>query len=110
MTRGEVYMADLHKDGKHVQYGRRPVLIIQNDKGNIFSPNTIVIPFTGMHNKSRLPTHVTVREGLLKPSIALCEQILTISKSQIGEYIGRLTPKTMQKINEAIKISLSLEE
>lgn len=110
MTRGEVYIADLHKDGKHVQYGRRPVLIIQNDKGNSFSPTTIVVPFTRMRDKPLLPTHVTVREDLLKPSIALCEQILTISKLQIGEYICRLKPETMRKINEAIKISLSLEE
>lgn len=104
----EFYYANLDGTGSE-QTGRRPVMIIQNDKGNLHSPTLIVIPVTS-RRKNELPTHVFCDEDFLsKDSILLTEQILTIDKRRIiGKCLGILNPKKREKVQEAIKISLDL--
>ena len=91
------------------QGGISPVLVIQNNTGNKHSPTIIVAPITSSLEKSKLPTHVEVfEEGLSKNSIVLLEQIRTIDKCRIADYIGRLDNKTMKYIDKAIETSLEV--
>lgn len=107
MRRGEIYYADLSSAKGSEQGGFRPVLIVQNDKGNYHAPTTIVIPLTTKWKK-KLPTHVVIRETGVD-SLALCEQIRTIDKSRINPVpIGKCSVHTMSQINLALQISLGL--
>lgn len=111
MKRGEVYYADLGQTVGCEQGGMRPVVIIQNDIGNTYSSAVIVVPMTTA-NKNPLPTHVQIcKDDRLKPNtIILAEQIRTIDKSRIGKYVCRLHRETIEKMNEALKISMDLIE
>ena len=109
IARGELYSACLDPVVGSEQGGVRPVLVIQNDVGNRFSPTVIVLAVTGQLNKAKLPTHVAVSaegNGLQKDSVVLAEQIRTLDKRRLKERIGSLTPEQMDKVSEALKISL----
>lgn len=110
IKRGELYFADLSPVVGSEQGGYRPVLIVQNDTGNTFSPTTIVAAVTSSRTKTKLPTHVMVSADCLeKQSIVLLEQIRTIDKSRLSEYIGRLSDAEMNKVDRAIEVSFGLE-
>lgn len=104
--RGQVYEVDLKNTSPHVQSGKRPCLIVQNNLGNTFSPTLIIIPLTTKLKKTNMPVHVLTT----KTQMALCECILTISKEQIISYIKTLDDRTMELIDRAISISLGLEK
>ena len=100
IKRSEIYYADLNPVRGSEQGGIRPVLILQNDIGNKHSPTTIVAAITSRQTKAKLPTHVDVTmEGLTKDSIVLLEQIRTIDKNRLTEYVGRLDKETLHKNN-----------
>lgn len=110
--RGELYYADLSPVVGSEQGGFRPVLIIQNDIGNRYSPTVIVAAITSQIQKARLPTHVELSpsiSGLEKDSVVLLEQIRTIDKRRLKRRIAKLDPETMAKVDEAILISLGLK-
>ena len=110
IKRNEVYYADLSPVRGSEQGGIRPVLIIQNDIGNKHSPTTIVAAITSRQTKAKLPTHVDVSvEGLTKDSIVLLEQIRTIDKNRLTDYVGRLDKETMGKVDRAIVISFGIK-
>ena len=109
ISRGDLFRACLDPVVGSEQGGIRPVLVIQNDVGNRYSPTVIVLAITGQINKTRLPTHVPVAAmgtGLQKDSIILAEQIRTLDKRRLREKIGVLQPDVMQKVSEAMMISL----
>lgn len=113
ITRGDLVYADLSPVIGSEQGGVRPVLVIQNDVGNKFSPTTIVAAITSVKNKSNLPTHVRVGDkncGLPKESVVLMEQIRTIDKKRLKDKIGRLPDELLKKVDDALRISISLEE
>lgn len=105
VLRGEVYLCDLGAAVKSVQGGVRPVVIIQNNYGNRYSPTVIVAPITGKPKK-QLSTHVDIE--LVKPSIILCEQILTIPKDHLGQKIHYMTGEELSRLDHAIAISIGL--
>lgn len=109
MKRGEVYYADLNMVVGSEQGGIRPVVIVQNDSGNKYSPTTIIVPMTSK-KKHELPTHVRIGSvtPLLRSTIIMAEQIKTIDKSRIRNFVCCLDDETMDKLDEAIKISLAL--
>jgi len=112
IARGELYSASLDPVVGSEQGGIRPVLVIQNDVGNRYSPTVIVLAVTGQLGKARLPTHVSVPaqgHGLTKDSVVLAEQIRTLDKRRLRERIGTLSPELMEKVGEAVKISLGFE-
>lgn len=113
IERGYIYWAVLPDIGGSVQRGNRPVIIIQNDKGNENSPNVTVVPITS-RGKKWLPTHVDLTQdyivGLPKNSIALCESPMTIPKTALGDYIDLVEESTLEKINDALKIQMNLGE
>lgn len=98
--------------GQSVQSGLRPVIVVQNELGNKYSPVVLVVPVTSKLNKKAMPTHVELISesvvGLEKNSIALCEQVFSISKKDLGDYIGRLRLSTMREINDALRIEFQL--
>ncbi len=109
--RNEIYMADLPVTSDSVQYGRRPVLIIQNDIGNTYSPTTIVVPLTSQQ-KREMPTHVKlgIECGLGADSTVLCEQIMTVAINTLEEKMGEVRSKTViEKINAALRCSIDLD-
>ncbi len=109
ISRGDLYSACLDPVVGSEQGGIRPVLIIQNDVGNRYSPTVIVLAITGQINKARLPTHVPISAtgtGLQKDSVILAEQIRTLDKRRLREHIGTLRPEVMERVSEALKISL----
>lgn len=109
--RGEMYYADLNPVIGSEQGGVRPVLIIQNDTGNFHSSTVIVAAMSGRINeKPNLPTHYKVRAyaGLKEESLVLLEQIRTIDKKRMQEYIGRLSKTDMKQIDRCLSISLAL--
>ncbi|MGB9781151.1 MAG: type II toxin-antitoxin system PemK/MazF family toxin [Caldanaerobacter sp.] len=111
VKRGDLFYADLSPVIGSEQGGVRPVLIIQNDIGNKYSPTVIVAAITSQINKAKLPTHVEINGseyGLQKDSVILLEQIRTIDKKRLREKIGHLDPEMMEKVNEALQISLGL--
>jgi len=113
IKRGEIFYAELNPVVGSEQGGTRPVLVIQNDIGNQFSPTTIVAAITSQISKAKLPTHVEVkakRSGLERDSVILTEQIRTIDKSRLKEKVAVLDEEIMLKVNEAIEISLGLTE
>lgn len=113
MIRGDIYYADLSGTVGCEQGGIRPVIILQNDIGNIFSPTTIVAPITSQPKK-RLPTHVFLHKGkqlgLKLNSHISMEQIRTIDKTRLKEYIGSADEKIMKYIDNAILVSFGLLE
>ena len=111
IKRGQVYYADLSPVVGSEQGGCRPVLIIQNDIGNKYSPTTIIAIITSRHTKAKLPTHhwLNKRYGLSVDSMVECEQIRTIDKSRLKDFVGQVDNNEMSWINEKIKISLAIE-
>lgn len=109
MIRGEIYYADLAQGMGSEQGGIRPVVIIQNDKGNLHSPTTICAPLTSRMTKANLPTHVMIAaprgNGI---SIILLEQIRTLDKSRLREKVGELNQEEVLAVNRAIRISLGI--
>ncbi len=111
VRRGDIYYADLSPVVGSEQGGLRPVLIIQNDVGNRYSPTVIAAAITSQLSKARLPTHIDVyadRYGLAKDSVVLLEQIRTIDKRRLKEKMGHLDDAVMQKVNDAISVSFGL--
>ena len=112
VTKGQVLWVDLPDvESGSVQKGRRPVVVISNNKGNQFSPVILVAPLTSK-KKKHLPTHVDVfaseTNGIKSDSTVLCEQLFTIDKNSILDSIGRVSEEVMTKINKALCISLAL--
>ncbi len=113
IARGELYSACLDPVVGSEQGGVRPVLVIQNDVGNRYSPTVIVLAVTGQLNKAKLPTHVSVAaqgNGLQKDSVVLAEQIRTLDKRRLKERIGCLTQEQMAQVSDALKISLGFPD
>ena len=108
VKRGELYYADLSPVVGSEQGGIRPVLVVQNDIGNKYSPTIIAAAITSKINKAKLPTHIELPSayGLAKDSVILLEQIRTLDKRRLKERIGELPPATMVRVNRAILISL----
>lgn len=113
IKRGDIFYADLSPVIGSEQGGVRPVLIVQNDIGNKYSPTVIAAAITSQINKAKLPTHIEIgamEYGLSKDSVILLEQIRTIDKMRIREKIGRLDDELMEKVNDAISISFGLQD
>ena len=112
VARGEIYFAELNPVQGSEQGGIRPVLVVQNDVGNTYSPTTIVLAITSQLNKARLPTHVSVpaaESGLSRDSVILAEQVRTIDKSRLRQRVARLQPRTMRRIENALAVSVGLQ-
>ena len=113
VKRGDIYYADLSPVVGSEQGGMRPVLIIQNDVGNRYSPTVIAAAITSRMGKTRLPTHIDIyadRAGLSKDSVVLLEQIRTLDKRRLKEKMGHLDEKMMTEVNNAIAVSFGLSE
>ena len=118
VRRGDIYYADLSPVIGSEQGGLRPVLIIQNDIGNRYSPTVIAAAITSKTGKTKLPTHIDVERdtdngqnlGLARDSVILLEQVRTIDKRRLKERMGHLDDLTMQRVNSAITVSFGLEE
>lgn len=113
IKRGDIFYADLSPVVGSEQGGIRPVLIVQNDTGNKYSPTVIAAAITSQINKAKLPTHIEISAkeyGLPKDSVILLEQIRTIDKKRLREKIGHLDDELMEKVNEALSISFGLTE
>ncbi|RKP44800.1 type II toxin-antitoxin system PemK/MazF family toxin [Cohnella endophytica] len=111
VKRGDVFYADLSPVVGSEQGGVRPVLIIQNDIGNRFSPTVIVAAITAQIQKAKLPTHVEIEaksHGMERDSVILLEQIRTIDKQRLTDKITHLDDDTMRKVDEALQISVGL--
>ena len=108
IKRGEIYVANLGEFKGSEQCGIRPVLIIQNDMGNKYSTTTIVASITSKLDKHKLPTHIEIKDGMRKRSVILLEQIKTIDKQRLGEKICELSDDILEKVNNALKISLGV--
>lgn len=111
VKRGDIYYADLSPVVGSEQGGMRPVLIIQNDVGNRYSPTVIAAAITSRMDKTRLPTHIDVyadKVGLAKDSVILLEQVRTLDKRRLGEKMGHLDDAMMNEVNNAISISFGL--
>ena len=111
VRRGEIYYADLSPVIGSEQGGVRPVLIVQNDVGNRYSPTVIAAAITSQQNKTRLPTHIEISArsyGLSKSSVILLEQIRTLDKKRLRERMGCLDDDVMQQVDGAIAVSLGL--
>ncbi|QJD87286.1 type II toxin-antitoxin system PemK/MazF family toxin [Cohnella herbarum] len=111
VKRGDVFYADLSPVVGSEQGGVRPVLIIQNDIGNRFSPTVIVAAITAQIQKAKLPTHVEIEakiHGMERDSVILLEQIRTIDKQRLTDKITHLDDETMRKVDEALQISVGL--
>ena len=106
-----MFFADLSPVVGSEQGGVRPILIVQNDVGNKFSPTVIACAVTSQMTKAKLPTHIELESGkfgLAKDSVALTEQLRTLDKRRLKEYIGALDRLTMRKVDRALVISLGL--
>ena len=111
VKRGDIYYADLSPVVGSEQGGIRPVLVIQNDIGNKYSPTVIAAAITSQINKAKMPTHIELAAkdyGLNKDSVILLEQIRTIDKRRLREKIGRIDDGLMASVNIALSISLGL--
>ncbi len=112
VKRGDIYYADLRPVVGSEQGGVRPVLIIQNDMGNRYSPTVICAAITSKMNKAKLPTHIALDSesyGIVKDSVILLEQVRTIDKSRLKEKVCHLDDGVLRKINRALEISLALD-
>ena len=111
MRRGEIYYADLSPVVGSEQGGMRPVLIVQNDVGNRYSPTVIAAAITSQMNKTKLPTHIEITGrsfGLTRDSVVLLEQIRTLDKRRLRERMGQLDGSLMQRVDDAIAVSFGL--
>lgn len=111
VKRGDIYYADLSPVIGSEQGGLRPVLIVQNDVGNKYSPTVIAAAITSQIGKSRLPTHIpidAVSYGLTKDSVILLEQIRTIDKTRLKDKMGHIDASLMEQVNDAINVSFGL--
>lgn len=111
VKRGDIYYADLRPVVGSEQGGVRPVLIIQNDMGNRYSPTVICAAITSQLHKAKLPTHVELdshRYGIVKDSVILLEQVRTIDKSRLREKVCHLDEEALHKIDTALAVSLAL--
>lgn len=111
VRRGDIYYADLSPVVGSEQGGIRPVLIVQNDVGNRYSPTVIAAAITSQKDKARLPTHIQVQStgsGLARDSVVLLEQIRTIDKKRLKEHMGRLDEQSMGRVDQALQISFGL--
>ena len=109
MKRGEIYRADLDPVVGSEQGGVRPVVIIQNDTGNLHSPTGIVAAITTRRKKPGLPIHVPIsaeESGLKQDSVVLTEQVRTLEKSRLSRHLGTLTPEAMKRLDRALGLSL----
>lgn len=111
MKRGEIYHADLNPVFGSEQGGYRPVLIIQNNRGNQHSPTVIVAAITSQP-KTKLPTHVPINgiNGLEKESFVLLEQIRTVDKRRLDDYVGRLNRDQMNRVEKALRTSMEIKK
>ncbi len=113
IKRGDVFFADLSPVRGSEQGGQRPVVIIQNDVGNKYSPTVIVAAITAKIAKAKLPTHVEVeasKVGLIKDSVVLLEQVRTIDKTRLIQKLGHLDNHVMKRVNKALIVSLELDK
>lgn len=111
IKRGEIYFAQLNPVVGSEQGGIRPVVVVQNDIGNQYSPTTIILAITSQINKAKLPTHIELKAetyGLERDSVILAEQIRTIDKTRLKQRIAVLQEETMKKVDHAMLISLAL--
>ena len=111
IKRGDIYYADLSPVVGSEQGGIRPVLIVQNNVGNRYSPTVIAAAITSQINKAKMPTHITVgapNYGLTKDSIILTEQIRTLDKHRLRERAGQITPADQKRVDQALDVSLGL--
>lgn len=111
IKRGDIYYADLSPVVGSEQGGVRPILIVQNDVGNKYSPTVIAAAITSQLDKNPLPTHIGVSAesvGLSKDSVVLLEQIRTIDKQRLKEKMGHLNESDMNRVNSALNISFGL--
>ena len=111
IRRGDIYYADLSPVVGSEQGGLRPVLIIQNDVGNKYSPTVIAAAITSRMSKTRLPTHIDIyasRAGLARDSVILLEQIRTLDKRRLRERMGHLDDEMMDRVNNAIAVSFGI--
>ena len=111
IKRGDIFYADLSPVVGSEQGGMRPVLIVQNDIGNKFSPTVIAAAITSQQSKSKLPTHIELNTrccGLAKDSVVLLEQIRTLDKIRLKEKIGSIDRCSMNRINQALFVSFGL--
>ena len=111
VRRGDIFYADLSPVVGSEQGGIRPVLIVQIDVGNRFSPTVIAAAITSQKDKARLPTHIRVNSvgsGLAKDSVVLLEQIRTLDKRRLKEHMGRLDENSMDRVDQALQISFGL--
>ncbi|MCH3965872.1 MAG: type II toxin-antitoxin system PemK/MazF family toxin [Clostridium sp.] len=112
VKRGDIFYADLSPVVGSEQGGIRPVIIIQNDVGNKYSPTVIVSAITSQINKAKLPTHVEISSeayGLNKDSVVLLEQIRTLDKRRLKEKIGHMTDIDMKKVDNALLVSIGIQ-
>ena len=112
IKRGELYYADLSPVVGSEQGGIRPVLVVQNDVGNKYSPTVIAAAVTSKINKAKLPTHVEIDAGrydIIKDSVILLEQLRTIDKRRLKDKVCHLDASILEKIDSALKISLELD-
>jgi mRNA interferase MazF len=112
VQRGDIFYADLNPVVGSEQGGVRPVLVIQNDVGNKYSPTVIAAAITSQPKKHSMPTHVDVAQqyGFSEDSMVMLEQIRTIDKSRLDIFVGRLDKNVMKKIDEALEISVGLSK
>ena len=111
IRRGDIYYADLSPGVGSEQGGLRPVLIVQNEIGNRYSPTVIAAAITSRISKAKLPTHIDVfasKVGLAKDSVILLEQIRTIDKVRLKEKMGHLDDEAMRSVNDALSVSFGL--
>ena len=111
IKRGDIFYADLSPVVGSEQGGVRPVLIVQNNIGNKFSPTVIAAAITSQKTKANLPTHIELQaesSGLAKDSVVLLEQIRTIDKRRLKEKMGTINSNSMNKVNEALSVSFGL--
>lgn len=111
VKRGDIYFADLSPVVGSEQGGTRPVVILQNDRGNRHSPTVIAAAVTSRTTKNALPTHISVAKneyGLLKDSVILLEQVRTLDKRRLKEKVGHLTDEIMREVDGAIEVSFGL--
>lgn len=113
IKRGEIYYAQLNPVVGSEQGGTRPVLVVQNDIGNQYSPTTIILAITSQINKAKLPTHIELRGeefGLERDSVILAEQIRTIDKTRLRQRISILNEEIMLRVDQALSVSIGLSE
>jgi len=111
IKRGDIFYADLSPVVGSEQGGMRPVLIVQNDTGNKYSPTVIAAAITSQINKAKLPTHIELEGrnfGLSKDSVVLLEQIRTLDKKRLKEHMGKLSDSLMYQVDNAIAVSFGL--